>query len=72
MLGFRSVWEREEGWSVAHSMQRKLSEKIEGDVEENGVFGKLQKIPHGRITEFQGVGLHGVKSARRSRQEPHP
>lgn len=68
MLGFQSVWEREEGWSIAHSMQRKLCEKIEGGAEENGVFGKLQTIPRGRITEFQGVGLRGAKSARRSKQ----
>ena len=49
------MWEREEGCFVEHSVQRKLCEKIEGGVEENGVFGKLQTIPHGRITEFQGV-----------------
>lgn len=55
-LGSRSVRGRGEGWSVEHSMQRKLCEKIEGGVKENGMFGKLQTIPYGRIAEFKGWG----------------
>lgn len=53
-LGSRSVCGRAEGWLIEHSMPRKLCEKIEGGVKETGMFGKLQTIPYGRITEFKG------------------
>lgn len=53
-LGSRSVCGRGEGWFVEHSKQRKLWENIKGGVKANGMFGKLQTIPYGRITEFKG------------------
>lgn len=56
-LGSWSVCGRGEGWFVEHSMQRKLCEKTEGDVKENGMFGKLQRIPYGKITEFKRCGV---------------